>query len=308
MRWRGRRGSSNIEDRRGMRAGRQTLRVPRGFGRGGFGSRGGFSPRFGGRGVGGLGLIAIVLLVLFFGLDGLLVDNGRQFAPPASEGPAAPRPASEDELASFVSVVLADTETTWQGIFQSQGRRYVEPTLVLFDGAANSACGYAQSAMGPFYCPGDQRIYIDLSFYRDLKNQLGAPGDFAQAYVIAHEVAHHVQNLLGVSNQIQTRRQVVSQARSNALSVRLELQADCLAGLWAHHADRELQIIEPGDIDEAINAAGAIGDDRLQRQAGGAVVPDAFTHGSSAQRVRWFKRGLNSGDMQSCDTFSSDNL
>jgi predicted metalloprotease len=208
----------------------------------------------------------------------------------------------------MVSVVLADTEETWHGLFEQTGGSYVEPKLVLFTDSVGSACGYAQAAMGPFYCPRDQKVYIDLSFYRDLKSKLGAPGDFAQAYVIAHEVAHHVQTLLGISEKVHALRQKVGEVESNALSVRMELQADCLAGLWAQHADRRLQIIEAGDIAEALNAASAIGDDRLQHQSGRAVVPDSFTHGSSAQRVGWFERGLGSGDMQSCDTFSVDKL
>ena len=188
-------------------------------------------------------------------------------------------------------MVLADTEDTWHALFQQSGESYREPTLVLFTGAVNSACGFAQAAVGPFYCPADQKVYIDLGFYRDLKQRFGAPGDFAQAYVIAHEVAHHVQTLMGISERVQALRQQVSATESNALSVRMELQADCLAGLWAHHADRQRQILEPGDLEEALNAASAIGDDRLQRQAGGAVVPDSFTHGTSA-----------------CDTFGADRL
>ena len=317
MRWRGRRGSRNIEDRRGMTARRPRLRFPAGFGRGGFGGggpgRGGFGRRIGARGMGGVGgvfLLVIVVGALLLGVDPrVLLSGAPQVAPvPPAAGPRAPRSAEEEELARFVAVVLADTEQTWHRLFERQGQRYVEPTLVLFDDAVTSACGFAQAAMGPFYCPGDGKIYIDLAFYRDLKRNLGAPGDFAQAYVIAHEVAHHVQNLLGISGQVQARRRQVSQSESNALSVRLELQADCLAGLWAHHADRDLQVVEPGDIDEAINAAGAIGDDRLQRRAGGTVVPDAFTHGSSAQRVRWFRRGFETGDIEACDTFSGEAL
>lgn len=317
MRWKGRRGSSNVEDRRGAGGRTGGFRLPGGFGRGGFG-RGGFggglgggrSPRMSRRsvgGIGGIGMVVVVLVALYLGVDpGLLLQGGPAMAPPPEA--QAPRSAEEEELATFVSVVLADTEETWHALFQQAGSGYQEPKLVLFTDAVGSACGYAQSAMGPFYCPLDQKVYIDLDFYRDLKQKLGAPGDFAQAYVIAHEVGHHVQKLLGISDQIQALRQQVSQADSNALSVRMELQADCLAGLWAHHADKQLGIIEPGDIDEALNAASSIGDDRLQRQAGRAVVPDSFTHGSSAQRVRWFKRGFESGDMASCDTFAADTL
>ena len=311
MRWKGRRGSRNIEDRRGVggrrRAGR--LQLPGGFGRGGFRRGRGLPRRMGRRGIGGIGMIVFVLIALYFGVDpGLLLQGSPSLDAPSSTGSQAPRSAEEEELAAFVSVVLADTEETWHGLFERAGRRYVEPKLVLFTDTVRSGCGYAQSAMGPFYCPLDQKVYIDLAFYRDLRSKLGAPGDFAQAYVIAHEVAHHVQTLLGISEKVHDLRQQVSQSESNALSVRMELQADCLAGLWAHHADRQLQIIEAGDIEEALNAASSIGDDRLQRRSGGAVVPDSFTHGSSAQRVRWFKRGLESGDMERCDTFSADTL
>lgn len=259
-----------------------------------------------------MGTIVFVLIALYFGFDPTMLLQGTQgttgyLAPPA-EAPQAHLSAEEDELAAFVAVVLADTEDTWHEIFAQSGGRYQEPTLVLFTDAVDSACGYAQSAVGPFYCPGDQKIYIDLAFYRDLKTDLGAPGDFAQAYVIAHEVAHHVQTLLGILGKVNELRRQASEKEANALSVRLELQADCLAGLWANHADKRHQIIEPGDIEEALNAASAIGDDRLQRRSGGRVVPDSFTHGSSAQRVRWFKRGFESGELEFCDTFAADRL
>jgi predicted metalloprotease len=214
----------------------------------------------------------------------------------------------QDQLADFTSVVLADTEDTWGEIFRQAGETYKEPQLVLFSGSVQSACGYAQAAMGPFYCPRDQKVYIDLSFYRDMKNRLGAPGDFAQAYVIAHEIGHHVQNLMGISGQVQSLQQRSSEVQANQLSVRLELQADCFAGIWANQAERSRQILEQGDIEEALNAATAIGDDRLQRQAKGYVVPESFTHGTSAQRVRWFKRGIQTGDMNQCDTFNTTSL
>jgi uncharacterized protein len=201
--------------------------------------------------------------------------------------------------------VLADTEDTWRPLFDEMGRQYQDPALVLFTGAVDSACGFAQSAMGPFYCPLDQKVYVDLSFYDDLRSRFGAPGDFAQAYVIAHEVGHHVQNLLGIAEQVQALRQQVSEVEANDLSVRMELQADCFAGVWANHANRARSILEEGDIEEGLNAASAIGDDRMQRQAQGYVVPESFTHGSSEQRVRWFRQGLTSGELGACDTFNA---
>jgi hypothetical protein len=208
-------------------------------------------------------------------------------------------------MARFVSTVLADTEDVWKDVFSQGGARYQEPRLVLFRGSTPTACGTGQAAMGPFYCPGDQKVYIDLAFYETLRTRLGAPGDFAQAYVIAHEVGHHVQNLLGITEKMEQTRARVSQVQYNALSVRLELQADCLAGVWAHHAQRSRQILENGDVEEAMNAAARIGDDALQRSAGGAVVPDSFTHGTSAQRQRWFDNGLQGGSVKGCDTFSA---
>jgi hypothetical protein len=210
-------------------------------------------------------------------------------------------------MADFVSVVLADTEDTWGNLFRQNGENYVEPKLVLFSNAVQSACGSASSAVGPFYCPADQKVYIDLSFYQDLKDKLNAPGDFAQAYVIAHEVGHHVQNLMGISSKVRTLQRQASRAEANQLSVRLELQADCFAGIWAHHANRSRQILEAGDVEEALNAASSIGDDRLQSQSTGRVVPDSFTHGSSAQRVRWFKRGIQTGEPAQCNTFAAAN-
>jgi hypothetical protein len=208
-------------------------------------------------------------------------------------------------MARFVSKVLADTEDTWRTIFRQAGRQYQDPKLVLFTGATPTACGTGQTAMGPFYCPADQKVYIDLAFYQDLKVRFKAPGDFAQAYVIAHEVGHHVQHLLGISDKVQAARSRASQTQANALSVRLELQADCLAGIWAHHADRMRNILEAGDIEEALTAASAIGDDRLQQQTRGYAVPDSFTHGTSADRVRWFRRGIESGTLKQCNTFEA---
>jgi hypothetical protein len=217
-------------------------------------------------------------------------------------------PAGDEPLKDFVSVILADTEDTWGELFQRMGRQYERPHLVLFSGAVKSACGFAEAAVGPFYCPGDRKLYIDLSFYRDLRDKLGAPGDFAQAYVIAHEVGHHVQNLLGIAEKVQAAQGRRSRTEANALQVRMELQADCLAGVWANNAQRARNLLESGDIEEGLNAASAIGDDRLQRQAQGRVVPESFTHGSSAQRVRWFKRGIDSGDPGQCDTFTAAKL
>jgi len=270
-----------------------------------------------GRGVpivgGGIGMAVLALVVYLMGGDPSVVLNSGGGPPvpeagaPASSG-APGAPAQQDQMSQFVSVVLADTEDTWNNVFKQKfGRDYEEPQLVLFSGAVQSACGLAQSAMGPFYCPNDHRVYIDLSFYRELKDRFGAPGDFAQAYVIAHEVGHHVQNLLGLSDKVHAAQQRSDKAGANALSVRLELQADCYAGVWGHHAQRARNILEPGDIDEALNAASAIGDDKMQKAARGYVVPEAFTHGSSAQRQQWFRRGFESGNLDACDTFSSSN-
>ena len=295
MKWEGNRESGNVEDRRGE----------------GYGGGGGGSPIFGGRSI-GIGTIVIALVGgWIFGINpltilGLLSGGG---APPAAHAPGpAQRPPADDTMARFVSTVLADTEDVWQGVFQQGGARYQEPQLVLFRGATRTACGTGQAAMGPFYCPADQKVYIDLGFYETLKNRLGAPGDFAQAYVIAHEVGHHVQNQLGISGKVDQMRGRVSQAEYNALSVRLELQADCFAGVWAHHAQRARQILEQGDVEEAMNAAARIGDDALQRANGGAVVPESFTHGTSAQRQRWFNNGLQNGSVKGCDTFSARSI
>jgi predicted metalloprotease len=236
------------------------------------------------------------------------VLSGGSGAPVVQQNTPAQGVPANDTMGQFVSTVLADTEDVWGQIFQQGGASYQEPKLVLFRGAVGTACGTGQSAMGPFYCPGDHKVYIDLSFYDQLKNQLGAPGDFAQAYVIAHEVGHHVQNLLGISGQVDQMRGRVSKVEYNQLSVKLELQADCLAGVWAHHAQNQRQILEQGDVQEAMNAAAKIGDDALQKAQTGQVVPDSFTHGSSAQRQRWFQTGLQNGSIKSCDTFSATNL
>lgn len=313
MRWRKGRRSENIEDRRGRSGG--GLRFPIPMGRGGQRFPGGGLPRRGG-GISILGLVVIVILFFVFGGD---LGSLLQQAPVSTtDVDPAPRRQSElpdagtaarpgDDLADFTSVVLADTEDTWNALFSERGG-YREPTLVLFSGAVRSACGFAQSAVGPFYCPRDQKVYIDLSFFNELRSRFGAPGDFAQAYVIAHEIGHHVQTLLGISGQVEQARRGRSQAAANTLQVRMELQADCFAGIWAHHADRARNVIEEGDIEEALGAASAIGDDRLQRQAQGYVVPDAFTHGSSEQRMRWFSRGLESGRLAACDTFAANSL
>ena len=282
MRWQIGRRSDNIEDRRGMPVGR------------------------GAAVGGGIGTLLLVLAALYFGVDPSVVlqggDPGNVGSAPAVQQRA---PAANDPLRDFVAVVLADTEDTWRDLFRQMGRRYQEPTLVLFSGAVQSACGFAQAAVGPFCCPGDRKLYIDMSFYRDLRDRLGAPGDFAQAYVIAHEVGHHVQNLLGIADRLQAERSRLSATEANALQVRMELQADCFAGVWASNAQRARQILEAGDIEEGLNTAAAIGDDRLQRRSQGHVVPESFTHGSSAQRVRWFKRGIETGDPDQCDTFTA---
>lgn len=264
-----------------------------------------------GRGSIGIGTLVIALAASYFlGIDPAVVLGlaGGTGSPPAAGRPA-PRPSPADPLTSFVSKVLASTETTWQAVFQEAGRRYREPKLVLFSGATPTACGTGRSAMGPFYCPSDEKVYIDLAFYRDLKQRFHAPGEFAQAYVIAHEVGHHVQKPLGISEKVRTAQAgSASQATANGLSVRLELQADCFAGVWGHRADSMQKILEPGEIEQALTAAAAIGDDRLQRQTQGQIVPESFTHGSSRQRVRWFKRGMATGDVRQCDTFSAASL
>jgi hypothetical protein len=263
---------------------------------------------------GGIGMAVLALVVYLMGGDPTVVLNGGgqgqpvprdAGAPAKAGGPGAP---AQDQMSQFVSVVLADTEDTWSAIFKQKfGRDYEDPKLVLFTGAVQSACGLAQSAMGPFYCPNDQAVYIDLAFYRELKDRFGAPGDFAQAYVIAHEVGHHVQNLLGISDKVRAAQERSDKAGANALSVDLELQADCYAGVWGNHAQRARNILEPGDVDEALNAASAIGDDKIQKATRGYVVPESFTHGSSAQRQQWFRKGFESGNLDACDTFSRAN-
>ncbi len=265
----------------------------------------------GGRSI-GIGTIVIALVGGWvLGVNPLtilgMLSGGGGPVPVEQQAPAQ-RPPADDTMARFVSTVLGDTEDVWGQIFKQSGGTYQQPKLVLFRGATPTACGTGQSAMGPFYCPGDQKVYIDLAFYQTLRDRMGAPGDFAQAYVIAHEVGHHVQNLLGITDKMDQMRQRVSQTEYNALSVRLELQADCLAGVWAHHAQSARQILEKGDVEEAMNAAAKIGDDALQRSGGGAVVPESFTHGTSAQRQRWFNNGLQNGNVKGCDTFSARTL
>ena len=256
----------------------------------------------------GIGGVVLALVVSYFnGINPLtllgVMDNGA----PVASAPAR-RPPADDAAARFVSKVLASTEDTWQTVFREAGKTYQNPKLVLFSGSTPTACGTGQTATGPFYCPGDRKVYIDLDFYRELRDRFQAPGEFAQAYVIAHEVGHHVQNLLGISAQVAQKQQVASKAQGNALSVRMELQADCYAGVWGQRADSMKHILEPGEAEQAITAASAIGDDRLQAQSRGYVVPDSFTHGSSAQRVRWFKRGFESGDPGQCDSFKTKTL
>ena len=257
---------------------------------------------------GGIGILLLVGVGLFLGVDPRTLMQAVQTQQQSAPAPTTGGTELEDEQSQFVAVVLADTEDTWNAVFQKAGRDYREPSLVLFSGSVRSACGFAQAAMGPFYCPADQKVYIDQSFYSDLQNRFRATGDFAQAYVIAHEVGHHVQTLLGISEQVQRQQSQLSKAEANQLSVRQELQADCLAGIWAHHADRTRSLLERGDIEEGLNAASAIGDDRLQKQSQGYVTPESFTHGSSAQRVTWFKRGYASGDLNACDTFGEARL
>ena len=284
--------SDNVEDRRGGGGGGGN-----GIGRGG-----------GGFGIGAL--LAALAASYFLGVDPSLVLgllSGPESAPRQTSAPAH-RPPPSDEMATFVAKVLGSTERTWHEVFREGGANYREPKLVLFTGSTPTACGSGQSAMGPFYCPGDQKVYIDLAFYRDLKERFHAPGEFAEAYVIAHEVGHHVQNLLGISDKVHAAQQRAGEAQANALSVRLELQADCFAGVWGNRADSLRHILEPGEIEQALTAAAAIGDDRLQKQARGYAVPESFTHGSSEQRVRWFKRGMESGDLRQCDTFKAASL
>ncbi|HEX2168357.1 MAG TPA: neutral zinc metallopeptidase [Longimicrobiales bacterium] len=278
MRWRSGRRSSNVQDRRG---------------------RGGMVVG------GGLGAIVITVVALLLGVDPDAVTTATGGAPAGEVAPGSPDQfRGVDEEADFISVVLADTEDTWNALFAESGSTYREPELVLFEDVVQSACGMAQSAVGPFYCPADEQVYLDLSFFRELSERFGAPGEFARAYVVAHEVGHHVQTLLGISDEVRAAQAGASQTESNAIQVRMELQADCFAGVWAHHAQRQRQVLEPGDIEDALRAASAIGDDRLQRETQGRVVPESFTHGTSAQRSQWFRNGFESGNPDRCDTFA----
>ena len=296
MKWGNNRQSDQVEDRHSSSGG---------------GMFGGGGRRTGGRSI-GLGTIVIALIGgWIFGINPMTIlsflGGAGDLAPSQTQNAPASAPAGKptDEMGQFVAAVLGGTEDVWMTVFQQSGSQYQKPRLVLFRGAVPTACGTGQSAMGPFYCPGDQKVYIDLSFYETLRSQLGAPGDFAQAYVIAHEVGHHVQNLMGLTQQMEQSRQRVSEREYNALSVRLELQADCFAGIWAHHNHKTNAILEPGDVEEALNAAAAIGDDAIQRKSQGQVVPDSFTHGTSEQRQRWFHKGLETGSVKACDTFNA---
>jgi len=285
MRWRGARESGNVEDRRGQRPGRRAA-------------------------VGIGGLLAIVAISYLTGADPRqllsLLGGIQSSTSQVPTGVPGPEGAPSDEVGRFASVVLASTEDVWTGLFQRGGQTYAQPRLVLFSEAVDSACGFSSAAVGPFYCPADSQVYLDLSFFREMESRFGAPGDFAQAYVIAHEVGHHVQNLLGLSDQVSRLRQDASEVEANALSVRLELHADCLAGVWGHYANAEQKLIEPGDVEEGLAAAAAIGDDHLQRQAGRRVQPESWTHGSSADRARWFRRGMEGGSVETCDTFGQE--
>jgi predicted metalloprotease len=279
--------SSNIEDRRGMSVGR-------------------------GVAGGGIGIVVIALIAMFLGVDpSVVLESGMSTGGPApgSQQPVETKaPSRSDQMADFVAAVLGSTEEVWTEIFAAGGRKYRKPTLVLFTGQVQSACGFAQAAVGPFYCPADQKLYIDLAFYRDLQDRFKAPGDFAQAYVIAHEVGHHVQNLLGIAERVHGMQQRAGKQQANALSVRMELQADCFAGIWAAHANQKRRILEPGDVEEGLGAAAAVGDDRIQMASRGYVSPESFTHGSAQQRVRWFRRGLDTGDLKACDAFAAAQL
>lgn len=284
MLWKGQRQSDNIEDQRGGGGGRGGLAIG-----------------------GGLGGIIVLVIALLLGADPRQLLQQNPGTSPSGQQSSRPVNAQEEELKQFVAVVLASTEDIWSDIFKAQGRQYRKPKLVLFTDQVESACGAASTAVGPFYCPGDEKVYLDLAFFAELKQRFRAPGDFAEAYVIAHEVGHHVQNLLGTMNRADQAQRRLSKGEANQVSVRLELQADFLAGVWAHYAQQK-GVLEPGDIEEALGAASAVGDDRLQRSAQGYVVPDSFTHGTSDQRMRWFKRGLDTGDIRQGDTFSTSNV
>lgn len=282
MRWRGRQGSDNVEVRQGRVSGRAKVG-------------------------GGIGVIVVIIGALMSGDIGQLlglVGNSGGGGQQAAAGPARELTPAEKAQAQFVSVILKDTEITWKRLFAAQGKQYAEPKLVIFTEGVDSACGFQSKAVGPFYCPADQKAYLDLSFFAQLDKQLGAPGDFARAYVVAHEIGHHIQNLIGVSNRVHAQRAKASKAQGNQLSVRQELQADCFAGVWAHYAHRERQMLETGDLEEGLNAAKAIGDDALQKRSSGHVRPESWTHGSSQQRMKWFKAGFKGGQMTDCDTFS----
>lgn len=281
MRW-GSGRSSNIEDRRGMGVGKLAG--------------------------GGIGTIVIALIAMYFGVDPSVILNQGGTSAPAQQQTQTRFSPEEEHLKEFMSVVLADTEDVWGTLFSAAGKTYEQPKLVLFSGAVQSACGAAESAMGPFYCPADRKLYLDMSFFNELSQRLGAPGDFAQAYVVAHEVGHHVQNLMGIAERVHGAQQNARGEQANALQVRMELQADCFAGVWAYHANQKRQILEPGDTEEALAAASGVGDDRLQKQARGYVVPESFTHGSSEQRMRWFNTGMKTGDPEQCDTFKARSL
>ena len=285
MRWRGERQSDNVEDRRG-------ISISRGIKAGG---------------IGGLGLVALVVIGMYLGVDPtVLLQIAQNVQSPSVSTEQSALPAANDDMRNFVAVVLAETEDVWNDTFQKVGRTYQEPKLVLFSGAVESACGIAGSAVGPFYCPTDHKVYLDLVFFEELHSRFGASGDFAQAYVIAHEVGHHVQTLLGITEKVTELQSRSSTSSRNKLSVKVELQADCLAGMWANQAEKKRRILEAGDIEEGLNAAAAVGDDRIQKKTQGYVVPDGFTHGSSAQRVSWFKRGLEQGNIQACNTFAEE--
>jgi predicted metalloprotease len=284
MRLGGQRESSNVEDRRG----------------------GGGLPI--GIAGGGLGTIALVVLALLFGVDPSVILSGGGAPESQVSDSRAPADPAQDDQRRFVAQVLATTEDVWTDVFRRGGQEYQPPNLVLFSGGTQSGCGFAQTAVGPFYCPEDRKVYLDLAFFRDMERKLGASGDFARAYVIAHEVGHHVQNQLGILRRVEQERRGLGEAQSNAMQVRVELQADCFAGVWGNRTQRMRQVLEEGDIEEGLNAAAAVGDDRLQRRARGTVVPESFTHGSSAQRVRWFRRGLESGDVRQCDSFAGGAL
>ncbi|MBX3581477.1 MAG: zinc metallopeptidase [Rhizobiaceae bacterium] len=306
MRWKGRRESNNVQDMRGSGGG--------GFGRGMPGGMGGRQIRVPmGRGGGGISMTTIIILVVLFfalracGIDPLQIlagDPGGSSVPGGGGQVTESQPGASDEMKQFVGVVLAETEDVWNGIFQAEGAQYSEPQLVMFSGQVQSACGFASSASGPFYCPGDKKVYLDTTFFDQLDRQFGASGDFAQAYVIAHEVGHHVQNLIGVLPKFNQMRQQMSEAEANQMSMRVELQADCFAGLWGHYTAQK-GLLEEGDVEEALNAAQQIGDDTLQKKTQGYVVPESFNHGTSEQRQRWFAKGLQSGKLSDCDTFNN---